>query len=144
MDENKYNIHMWPDYGQIFWDMNGLGGIGEDTSLTIYAYEDREKEIDLSTIQPELARWLGFWESHDMDVLLERHSLPKVPMSRWKEWWDEGYRLAKKVKELLPDDVDLYYMWKVQKSVWKLPDDGFETNTKRIFLHCNGEPFLVK
>lgn len=139
---------MWPDYGQIFWDMNGLGGIGDESSVFVYTYEDREIEIDLTHLQHDLYKWLNFWERHAMDDVkadfMGKHLLPNVPMSRWKEWWDEGYRLAQKVKELLPEDADLYYMWKIPKSVWKERTDDFRTSTERFFLHSKGEPFLVR
>lgn len=135
---------MWPDYGQIFWDMNGLGGIGDEASVFVYTYEDREIEIDLTHIQDDLYNWLNFWQRQFMADAVKEPLLPNVPMSRWKEWWDEGYRLAQKVKALLPEDADLYYMWKVPKSVWKQPTADFWTSTERFFLHAKGEPFLVR
>lgn len=81
---------MFPDYGGcIFWDTMGVG-VGDSKEL--YLETDN---IKLNV--PGLDRWSDFYDNHDKSQTFE-------------EYWQEGWELAKIVRQQLPDNIDLYYM----------------------------------
>ena len=94
-------ILMDPDYGKaLFWDESGCN-IGGYECLYIEE-KDNEAIVDLSGIKG-LKNW--FWEWHHESLYLTHHWTD----AEWKEWWKRGLKLAKEVKVLIPENVDLLY-----------------------------------
>ena len=94
----KMKIQMYPDYGDaLFWDEEGCC-IGDYENIWI-----GENEIDLSSIDG-LKEWFDDW---DTESLYQTHHWTDA---QWREWWAKGLEFAKAVNELLPTDVDLYYI----------------------------------
>ncbi len=81
---------MFPEYGgTIFWDTMGVGS-GDYNEL----YSDSGAiKIDV----PGLKKWSEFYDNHDNSQTFD-------------EYWHEGWELAQKVRQQLPDNIDLYYM----------------------------------
>lgn len=81
---------IFPDWGySIFWDTMGVGCGDYDELLT----DNGVFKLNI----PGLQKWSGFYDNHD-------------DSQTFKQWWQEGWELAKKIRRLLPDNIDLYYM----------------------------------
>ena len=58
---------------------------------------------------PELRQWYDEWESDGpfgVEKWTEEHE---------RTWFQKGWELAKKIRTMLPESVDLYYQWKTFK-----------------------------
>ena len=102
----KETIQMWCDYGDaLFWGRwnDGYGAcIGDAGSLDTYTCGT----IDLSAIEG-LQAWYDEWNRTPLENILEEEN-----ESLDDEWFNRGWRLALKVRELMPDTIDLfYYNW---------------------------------
>lgn len=104
-------IDMWPDYGySLFWDKGC--NIGDPDSI----YIDNLK-VDLSSISG-LREWLLTWDTESF------YNPSNWDKEKWIEWWKEGYHYAVLVKELLPENVELYY-FSITDKVWEVwPEDS--------------------
>ncbi|MBQ1184279.1 MAG: hypothetical protein IIX55_01060 [Muribaculaceae bacterium] len=123
-------ILMDPDYGKaLFWDESGCN-IGGYECLYIEE-KDNEAIVDLSGIKG-LKNW--FWEWHHESLYLTHHWTD----SEWKEWWKRGLKLAKEVKVLIPENVDLLY-FSIQEPIWKARPE--ESNDGGLFNY--GEPIMI-
>lgn len=124
-------VHMWPDYGEaIFWDQEGVGS-GDTTFLEI-GFGDNIRTIDITPISAELQEWYDEWDN--------------IPIAEgwgtdeeFRIWLHKGWELAKKVRQLLPESVDLFY----DERPYKAPHNtiGFVTiphivpDERRILKH---------
>lgn len=123
----KYKILMSPEYGKaIFWDDYG-GNIGGYDSLFI---ED-DQELDLSSIIG-LDNWFREWEE---ETLWQTHHCADM---QWKEWWEKGLILAKEIKLILPENVELYY-FSLKEPIWIARPE--ESDDGGLFNY--GEPIKV-
>ena len=81
---------MFPDYGGcIFWDTMGIGSGDYDCVYSDFG--------DFKLNVPGLEKWSEFYDNPD-------------PNQTYKEWWLEGWQLAKEVRKQMPDNIDIYYM----------------------------------
>ena len=120
MPSVKETIQMWCDYGgALFWGCSGgvLGAcIGETDSMNTYTCG----EIDLSSVDG-LEEWYEEWNKTPLEDVLEKHN-----ESVSDEWFGRGWQLALKVRELLPDTIDLYYYnWYPTVEVLQDDEDHF-------------------
>lgn len=93
-------INMWAEWGDaLFWSVDGCCG---DCKVI----HTDSGDIDLSRIDG-LKEW---YEEFD-------HSDPCVKWSKEKldKWDKRGWQLAMKVREVLPDNIDLCYYWLLNK-----------------------------
>lgn len=89
-------IHMWAEYGfGLFWVKGGCCGNLEK----IWRYS------------LELPAELGIKEWYDEFDNLNPEEGWSSP-SEYKDWLDRGWDIAKKVRQLLPESVDLLFEWK--------------------------------
>lgn len=99
----KETVQMWCDYGEaLFWGRGNDGHgacIGDAGSFDTYTCGT----IDLSSIEG-LREWYDEWNKTSLENILEEEN-----ESVGDEWFERGRQLALKVRELLPDTVDLYY-----------------------------------
>ena len=103
----RETIHMWPDWGEAcFWDDRGIGC--GDTHYLLFGDEQNEREIDLAGIDG-LHEW---YNEFDCQSIPEGMSAEKRI-----QWLAKGWDVAKRVRQVLPPHVDLYYMWKSYKGV---------------------------
>ena len=92
-------------------------------------------EVDLSRVDG-LKDWYLEW---DCGSLYHPHCWTD---SQWKEWWERGLKLAKEVKKLLPEDVELFY-FTLQDPIWKVRpgeanDGGFLiTENLKVLINWN-------
>ncbi len=81
---------MFQDYGGcIFWDTMG---VGSGDSRTLYS--------DFGTFPldiPGLGKWADYFDNPD-------------PTMSFEDYWDMGWELAKQVRKILPENIDLFYM----------------------------------
>lgn len=123
-------ILMDPDYADaLFWDeeMYNIGGwdclfIGE-TGNSI--------GVDLSSVDG-LKDWYIEWDSESL------YHPQHWTDSQWNEWWERGLKLAKEVKKLLPENVDLLY-FTLQDPIWITRPE--EAEDGGIFNY--GEPIKI-
>lgn len=81
---------MFPDYGGcIFWDTMGVGSGDFQELLT----DSGELSIDV----PGLKKWSEFYDNPDEG-------------QTFVEYWKEGWELAKQIRKLLPENIDLFFM----------------------------------
>lgn len=95
----KYVVKMTPSKNDchLFCDNAGWW-IGTETELTIEDKDGKQYKIDLSGIDG-----LGQWNADFQNNLTN-------PSYDWKSWKDRGCCLAKRVAELLPESVALFYL----------------------------------
>lgn len=104
-------VHMWTEWGDgLFWHQRG-GCSGNAEGFFI---DTDGIEIDLS-VMPELRQWYDEWEldgPFGVEKWTEEHE---------RTWFQKGWELAKKIRTMLPECVDLYYQWKafkIEDSEW--------------------------
>lgn len=83
-------VVMWVDCGCCFWDTMGIGS-GDENGL----YLD-SGTFDMNI--PGLKEWIERWD------------VPDEKYPEFKDWWQEGWRIAKEVRKRLSANIDLYYM----------------------------------
>ena len=124
----RIKIIMNPDYGDaIFWDEEGccIGGCD-------WLFLDEIIEISLKSI-PELKDWFIDW---DYESLYHTNNWTDA---QWKDWWSKGLKLAKEVKAILPEYVDLFY-FSLNEPIWKVrPED---TDDGGLFNY--GQPIKIE
>lgn len=94
----KEVIVMFCDYEEIFWSYGiGCGDSGE----IHWGPTGAEQAISLSSI-PELCAW--------KDEYIEKFSpKKKFTQEEYEDWYARGLAIAEKVRELLPQELDLWY-----------------------------------
>lgn len=96
-------VHMWPDYGDaIFWAQDGANS--GDSSILYTTI----RTIALTPISSELQEWYNEWEGLPNEDEWSNEKEHKI-------WLFKGWELAKKVRLLLPESVDLFYDWRPYK-----------------------------
>ncbi len=75
---------------------------GDSKTLHIEVSENEFVDIDISTVT-------GLEEWHQEFINLFYNNSDRSD-EKWRDWFDLGLKLARKVKLLLPDNVDLYYL----------------------------------
>ena len=102
LPEIKETIQMWCDYGgALFW------GRGDSPKGACYGdarelYTDTCGTIDLSAIEG-LQEW---YDEYDRGPIFGEKDYDK---ERRKQWFERGKEFAMKVRELLPNTIDLFY-----------------------------------
>ena len=127
----KMQILMDPDYGSaLFWDESGCN-IGDFDCFFIGDLGNSTK-VDLTGIDG-LKEWFLEW---DVESLYHPNHWTD---SQWKNWWERGLKLAKEVKTLMPENVDLLY-FTLQDPIWKVRPE--EANDGGLFNY--GEPMKIQ
>ncbi len=94
-------VHMWAEWGDgLFWHQKG-GCCGNAEKFFI---DTDDTEIDLSSM-PEIKEWYDKYEN-------TYYPESPWPKSEYQEWIAQGWELAKKIRLMLPDSVDLFYQWR--------------------------------
>jgi len=89
-------IHMWAEWGDaLFWSVDGCCG-------NCHVIHTDSGDFDLSCIDG-LQEWYEEFDFSDPCV-----EWPKEKQDKWDE---KGWQLAMKIRELLPDNIDLCYYW---------------------------------
>ena len=130
-------IHMWAEYGfGLFWVKGGCCGNLEK----IWRYSI------------ELPAELGIKEWYDEFDNLNPEEGWSSP-SEYKDWLDRGWEIAKKIRQLLPESVDLLFEWRSyqfedENSCVEIPHivpdernvvKGRNTNYKLKLLHSSAK-----
>ena len=98
-------VNMEPDDDSknIFWNEDGseMGTIDE---LTIYK-DDKTRKINLTTFcwHNDLIAWHKFYQENIRD------GYNNIDNTGWLKWWSKGWELAKEIRKLLPEDIELTY-----------------------------------
>ena len=91
-------IWMWAWFGDtLFWDQEG-GSIGDCHSLIT---DWRCKEIDLSSIEG-LEEWYNRFDN-------DEYPADKWSPEEYSAWKEEGWKYARAVRRILPDEIELLY-----------------------------------
>lgn len=91
-------IWMWAEYGDaLFWNQEG-GCIGDSHSLIT---DWRHKKVDLSRIEG-LAEWYARFDN-------DAHPAYEWTPEEYDSWFEEGWKYARAVRRILPDEIDLKY-----------------------------------
>ena len=87
----------------LFWDENERP-VGNTDALSIYE-GDEKQFIDLTQNvgYPEIIKWQREFLKHLNTGNNDWNN------DDWLDWWCRGYCLAKVIRQLLPEDVELYY-----------------------------------
>ena len=96
----KETVHMWAEWGDaLFWHQRG-GCCGNADKFFV---DTDNAEIDLSSM-PEVRIWYDKFDSRS----------PGVPWDdkEHETWLNKGWELAKKIRMLLPESVDLFFEWR--------------------------------
>ncbi len=103
-------IHMWAEYGDaLFWTTGGCCGSADEI------YTDRHGVIDLRGIKG-LKEWYDDWDGNPS------YSWPKEKCKAHRE---RGLELAKQIRAILPDSLDLYYdFWEPSAAIIDNPIDN--------------------
>ncbi|MGN0207000.1 MAG: DUF6578 domain-containing protein [Muribaculaceae bacterium] len=108
------------DSKSIFWNEGGsqMGTIDE---LTIYK-DDKSRKIDLTTFcwHNDLIAWHKFYQENISD------GYKTIDNVGWLKWWSKGWGLAKEIRKLLPEDIELNYGY-ISQAVQVL--EGTDLNT---------------
>ncbi|MBR1792482.1 MAG: hypothetical protein IJ764_02435 [Bacteroidales bacterium] len=98
-------VNMEPDDESktIFWNEGGseMGTIDE---LTIYK-DEKSQKIDLTNFgwHDALKAWHKFYQDNVHD------GYKNIDNIGWLKWWSKGWGLAKEIRKLLPEDIELTY-----------------------------------
>ena len=93
-------VHMWAEWaGGLFWHQRG-GCCGKAEGFFVDTGKTR---VDLRDM-PEIRTWYNEFDN-------------RIPEEEWPEkefepWFNRGWEFAKKIRQRLPMNVDLYYHWK--------------------------------
>ena len=91
------------DSKNIFWNEDGseMGTIDE---LTIYK-DDKTQKINLTTFcwHNDLIAWHKFYQENIRDGYNNIDNTGRL------KWWSKGWELAKEIRKLLPEDIELTY-----------------------------------
>ena len=103
-------VNMEPDDDSktVFWNEAG-SEMGTVDELTIYT-DDKSRKIDLTEFRwhDDLIAWHQFYQDN------VRNGYKDVDNIGWLKWWSKGWELAKEVRKLLPEDIELQYGHKSQ------------------------------
>ncbi len=114
-------VHMWPEWGDgLFWVADGCCGNADSFSLEGTTY-------DLTSIEG-LREWYDDMDNNGLNWNEDQ----------WNSHKGKGYGLAKKIRNLLPNNIDLYYEWLdykheiegVSKPLRLVPNTKIFTNKK--------------
>ena len=96
-------VNMEPDNESknMFWDEGG-SEMGTVNELTIYKKEKSQK-INLTTYKwhKDLLVWHRFFQENIGD------RYKKIDHLEWLKWWSKGWGLAKEIRKILPEDIEL-------------------------------------
>lgn len=97
------NMEPDEDSKTIFWNESG-SKMGTVDELTIYK-DEKSQKIDLTAYSwhNDLLVWHKFFQDNIHD------GYKNVNNIGWLKWWSKGWELAKEVRKLLPEDVELTY-----------------------------------
>ena len=96
----KETVHMWAEWGDgLFWHQRG-GCCGNAEKFFV---DTEGTVIDLSSM-PEVRQWYDEFDNRAPEV--------PWPSEDYKAWLNRGWNLATKIRQLLPESVDLFYDWK--------------------------------
>ncbi len=101
---------MWAEYGDaLFWTTGGCCGSADEI------YTDRHGVIDLRGIKG-LKEWYDDWDGNPS------YSWPKEKCKAHRE---RGFELAKQIRAILPNSLDLYYdFWEPSAAIIDNPIDN--------------------
>lgn len=120
-------VNMEPDDDSknIFWNEGG-SEMGTTDELTIYK-DDKSQKIDLTAFcwHNDLIAWHKFYQENIHD------GYKKIDNTGWLKWWSKGWELAKEIRKLLPEDIELTY-GHISQTVQVL--EGTDLNTESLRL----------
>lgn len=137
MPQVRETVQMWCDFGgALFWgrgnDAHGAC-IGDVDSFDTHTCGT----IELSSIDG-LQAWYDEWNKISLDSIIEEKN-----ESVSDEWFERGRQLALKVRELLPDTIDLfYYDWYPAIDVQK--DDEYQFPERLPMIIPNPHALRIK
>lgn len=109
IDEHE-TVWMWAEYGDaLFWNQNG-GCIGDIHGLIT---DWHHKKVDLSGIEG-MAEWYARFDDD------------KYPAYEWSPeeygaWIEEGWKYAREVRRILPDEIELLYEYDENGTPYPVP-----------------------
>ena len=93
-------VHMWAEWGDgLFWHQRG-GCCGNAEKFFV---DTEDTVIDLSSM-PEIRQWYDEFDDWSPEV--------PWPSEDYRAWLNRGWNFAIKIRQLLPESVDLFYEWK--------------------------------
>ena len=113
------------DSNTVFWDEGG-SAMGTIDELTIYKGKKSQK-INLTEFvwHKAMTEWHKFFQENIHD------EYKNINNTGWLKWWSKGWGLAKEVRKLLPEDVELTYGYSSQ-AIKVL--NGAELNTESFLI----------
>lgn len=103
-------IWMWAEYGDaLFWYRDG-GCCGDSKGLVT---EYRHKRIDLTGIEG-LQAWYNRFDDDNYPAYV-------WSSEEYRAWIDEGWKYARAVREILPDEIDLLYEYDEKGTPYTVP-----------------------
>lgn len=110
-------LGIYPREEDIFLDA-AFECCGDYKTLHTEIAENEFVDIDISSIEG--------WEQWHREVIEDYYEKKyQKTNDEWDEWFDRGLELAKQLKALLPDNVDLYYLYN-NKPVFNTYSDGIK------------------
>ena len=108
-------IEIWPTTNSIFFD-SAFNRIGNNETLRIEIHENEYVNIDISSVKG--------WKEWHKEIVDDYYGKKYIKTDKeWDDWFNRGLILAREVKKLLPENVDLYYLYSV-KPVFATRKDG--------------------
>lgn len=123
-------VGLWPTKDSLFED-SAYDTCGDYKTLRIETSENVFTDVNLSSVEG-LKEWHKDFVAHFYDNKSTRNS------EEWNTWFNKGLELAKKVKSLLPKNVDFYYLYDC-KPIFRTHKDG-----SKYWNQWDGERILVE
>ena len=122
-------VGFWPTENTLFED-SAYDGCGDYKTLHIEISENNFVDIDISSVK-------GLQDWHQ-EFIMNYYDDKSVRTDEvWNAWFDRGLELARCVKALLPNNVDLYYLYD-SRPVFRTRKDGSK------YWNQSGERILVE
>lgn len=94
-------VSMWAEWGDgLFWHQHG----GCSGNAERFFIDARERPVDLTGL-PELRAWYDEFDDSDPSV--------EWPEEKTFAWMRRGWMLACRIRTMMPENVDLFFQWKV-------------------------------
>ena len=123
-------VEFWPTENTLFLD-SAYDSCGDYKTLHIEIRENVFVDIDISSIN-------GLQDWHEEFIKDYYDDNSGKTDEKWNVWFDKGLELAKCVKALLPNNVDLYYLYD-SKPIFLTRKDG-----SKYWNQWDGERILVE
>lgn len=123
-------VEFWPTKDSLF-ENSAYDKCGDYKTLRIETSENTFTDVDISSVEG-LEQWHKEFVDHYYDDESTRTN------DEWNIWFSKGLEFAKKVKSLLPGNIDLYYLYDC-KPIFCTRKDG-----SKYWNQWNGERILIE